>query len=239
MQIHWTKVKQIIEETNDIKTYLLDVPDDFTWEEGAFTHIGLKGFNEGEKPNRDLVRHMSICTLPAERTIGFTTRIRKERSEFKDRLEKHKVGDEIALFKTHCNVPLRRENRDVYLLSSGVGLATFRPLVLEYLNNPTDISRVHSLNIDSQEASLFNDIFTSSEAKRFTSQTVNNRPTYYNQVKELAKNTDGIFYIVGSDTFLKENITVLMEHGITKEQIMLDKRANQLPTFFSTTEKTI
>src|SRR5699024_12358956 len=89
-----------------------------TWEEGAFTHIGLKGFNEGEKPNRGLVRHMSICTLPAENTIGFTTRIRKERSEFKDTLDTHKVGDEIALFKTHCNVPLRRENKDVYLLSS-------------------------------------------------------------------------------------------------------------------------
>src|SRR5699024_12520582 len=103
----------------------LDVPENFTWEEGAFTHIGLKGFNEGEKPNRGFVRHMSMCTLPAENTIGFTTRIRKERSEFKDMLDNHKVGDEIALYKTHNNSTLRREDKDDYRLSYGFKYATF------------------------------------------------------------------------------------------------------------------
>lgn len=236
MQIYWTKINEIIEETDDIKTYLLDVPENFTWEEGAFTHIGLKGFNEGAQPNRNLVRHMSICTLPAEKTIGFTTRIRAERSEFKDNLDSHEVGDEVALFKIHCNVPLRRENKDIYLLSSGVGLATFRPLVLEYFDDPTNIGHVHSLNIESQKGFLFTDIFTSNEEKQFTSVVVDQRPTYYEEVKQLAENKEGIFYIVGSDSFLKENIAILLAAGINEEQIMLDKRVDQLAEFFSQTE---
>ena len=87
MQIHWTKINRVIQETPEVRTYMLDCPEGFTWEEGSHTHLGLEGFNAGEKPNKGLVRHMSISTLPDETSIGITTRIRKQRSEFKDILE--------------------------------------------------------------------------------------------------------------------------------------------------------
>ncbi|HLQ83244.1 MAG TPA: dihydropteridine reductase, partial [Pseudogracilibacillus sp.] len=32
MQIYWTNINKIIEETPEVKTYLLDCPEDFTWE---------------------------------------------------------------------------------------------------------------------------------------------------------------------------------------------------------------
>ncbi len=66
MQIYWTKINKIIEETPEVKTYLLDCPENFTWEEGSHTHFALEGFNAGDKPNRSLIRHMSISTLPYE-----------------------------------------------------------------------------------------------------------------------------------------------------------------------------
>src|SRR5690625_4457056 len=112
MQIYWTKINKIIEETTDIKTYLLNCPAGFTWEEGAHTHLALEGFNRGDKPNRGLVRHMSIMTLPHENSIGITTRIREQCSEFKTALKNVEVGAKVALFKTHCNVPLKRENKN-------------------------------------------------------------------------------------------------------------------------------
>src|SRR5699024_5349416 len=98
MQIHWTKINKIVDETPEVKTFYLDLPEDFTWEEGSFTHMGLKGFNEGDKPNRGLVRHMSICTIPEEKTIGITTRIKDQCSEYKAFLKEHQVGDEVAIF---------------------------------------------------------------------------------------------------------------------------------------------
>src|SRR5699024_9709375 len=109
---------------------------------------------------------------------------------------------------------------------------------LEYLDNPTDVNQVHSLNIDSSKAFLFEDIFEANEEKRFSSLFVDQRPTYYEAVAELAANKDGIFYVVGSDEFLKENIKLLLDKGIQQEQIMLDKRVDQLPAFFPTTETT-
>lgn len=232
MQLFWTKINQIIEETAEVKTYLLDRPEDFTWEEGAHTHFALKGFNTGEKPNRGLIRHMSISTLPHENSIGITTRIKEQCSEFKATLRELKIGDEVAIFKTNSNIPLKREEKNVYLLSSGVGLATFRPLVLDYFENADGVNKIHSLNVDSSKEFLFPTIFESESAKNFTTQFVDNRDDYYEHVKSLATDQDGRFYIVGSDEFLAQNIQLLREQGIQPEQIALDKRQNQLADFF-------
>lgn len=233
MQIYWLKINKIVNENSDVKTYYLDLPEDFTWEEGAHTHMAMKGFNEGNKPNRGLVRHMSICTLPHENSIGITTRIRDLCSEYKEVLRTMKVGDEVALFKTHSNVPLRREQKNVYLLSAGVGIATFRPLVLDYFKRSENIHHMHSLNIDSSREFLFPDLFTSTPEKNFVSEYVDDRNKYYERVKELAEDKEGIFYVVGSDEFLQENIDWLIKQGINPEQIMLDKREGQRAEFFT------
>lgn len=233
MQIYWTKINKIIDETPEVKTYLLDCPEDFTWEEGSHTHFALEGFNAGDKPNRALIRHMSISTLPHENSIGITTRIREQCSEFKTILRNLKVGNEVAIFKTHSNVPLKREDKNIYLLSSGVGLATFRPLVLDYFERADNVNQIHSLNIDSSNDFLFTNIFKSDPDKKFTSQFVDNRKDYYEEVKNLANDKDGLFYVVGSDEFLVQNIEVLREQGIKPEQIILDKREQQLPEFLS------
>lgn len=233
MQIYWTKINKIIEETSEVRTYLLDLPEGFTWQEGSHTHFALEGFNAGEKPNRGLIRHMSISTLPHENSIGITTRIREQCSEFKAALRNLEIGDEVAIFKTHSNVPLKREDKNVYLLSSGVGLATFRPLVLDYFERADQVNQIHSLNIDSSKDFLFTNVFESAPDKKFTSQFVDNRSDYYERVKKLAADKDGLFYVVGSDDFLMENIKLLREQGVKTEQIMLDKREQSLPDFLS------
>ncbi|KKK32990.1 bifunctional nitric oxide dioxygenase/dihydropteridine reductase 2 [Salinicoccus sediminis] len=231
MQIHWTKINEVIQETPEVRTYMLDCPDGFTWEEGSHTHLGLEGFNAGEKPNKGLVRHMSISTLPDETFIGITTRIRKQRSGFKDILEGLDAGSPVAVFKTHSNVPLKREDKNIYLLSAGVGLATFRPLVREYMNRPDEMGNLYSLNIDSSKDYLFTDIFESAPEKGFTSKFVDNRDEYYDQVRKLAEDKEGLFYVVGSDAFLTENIALLRGLDIKAEQIMLDKREHTVQEF--------
>ena len=233
MKIYWTKINRVIEETPEVKTYLLDCPEGFTWEEGAHVHLGLEGFNAGDKPNKSLVRHMSISTLPHENSIGITTRIREQCSEFKSILSNLDVGDQVAIFKTHSNIPLKRDNKNVYLLSSGVGLATFRSLVLVYFERADNVNHLHSLNIDSSNDFLFTELFESALDKKFTSRFVDSREDYYEEVKNLAEDKAGLFYIVGSDEFLGQNIEVLRHQGIRPEQIRLDKHEQQLPEFLS------
>lgn len=231
MQIYWTKINKIIDETPEVKTYILDCPEGFTWEEGSHTHFAMEGFNAGDKPNRSFVRHMSISTLPQENAIGITTRIKEQCSEFKSILRNLGIGSDVALFKTHSNVPLKRENKTVYLLSAGVGLATFRPLVLDYFDRAANVKHIHSLNIDSSTDYLFTDIFKTTPDKNFTAQYVDNRKEYYQEVQKLAADKDGLFYVVGSDEFLLQNIEFLRAQGIKPEQIKLDKHPKMLAEF--------
>lgn len=230
MQIHWTKIAGIIEENDEVRTYLLECPEAFTWESGSFTHVGLKGFNDGENPNRNLVRHMSISTIPSEDKIGFTTRIRENPSEFKAKLKTLDIGDEVAIFRTFLNIPMRRDYKNLYLLSQGVGIATFRPMVMDYLNDKSNINKVHSLNIDSSRNFLFKDTFL--EDAHFMSQFVDNRKEYYEQLEQFATDKNGVFYVVGSDEFILENIKTLEKYGVDKENIVLDKREDQVAQFF-------
>lgn len=232
MEIYWTKIKEIIIESKEVRTYQLECPPNFTWEAGAHVHLALKGFNEGEKPNRALIRHMSISTLPNEDCIGITTKIKENPSVFKKTLKKLSVGEEVALFKIHSNVALPNKNQKVYFFSSGVGIATFRPLVLNYLVNGAAITNLHSLSIESSNAFLFQELFQSQVTKNFQAEFVDNRRDYYERVNELALDQTGHYYIVGSDDFLKENIALLKGKGISEEQIYIDKREQKRQAFF-------
>ncbi|TCI39136.1 dihydropteridine reductase [Exiguobacterium sp. SH4S7] len=229
MQIYWTPIQRVVQEAPDTYTFQLELPDGFTWDEGAHTHFALEGFNKEDKPNRSLIRHMSISTLPREGAIGITTRIKRECSEFKSILRDMEIGEQVAIFKTHSNVPLKREGKNVYLLSAGVGLATFRPIVLDYLANGEGIPHLHSLNVDSSTDYLFRDVFASRDG--FTAEFVANRVDYYTAVETLATDRDGLFYLVGSDDFLHQTIDVLRRSGIMPEQIVLDKHDFQLEDF--------
>ncbi|TCI63076.1 ferredoxin--NADP reductase [Exiguobacterium sp. SH0S2] len=231
MQIYWTPIQRVVQEAPDTYTFQLELPDGFTWDEGAHTHFALEGFNKEDKPNRSLIRHMSISTLPREGAIGITTRIKRECSEFKSILRDMKIGEQVAIFKTHSNVPLKREGKNVYLLSAGVGLATFRPIVLDYLANGEGIPHLHSLNVDSSTDYLFRDVFASRDG--FTAEFVANRSDYYAAVETLAQDMEGLYYIVGSDDFLRETIAMLRERGINREQIVLDKHDFQLDEFLA------
>ena len=68
------KIIDINEEAQGTKTYYFEKPEGFFWEAGANIHVGLVGFDQGEKPNKEWVRHMSIITLPEENRIGITTK---------------------------------------------------------------------------------------------------------------------------------------------------------------------
>lgn len=95
------------------------------------------------------------------------------------------------------------------------------------------MNQIHSLNIDSTKDFLFPNIFESAPAKKFIAQFVDNRKDYYEEVKNLAADKEGLFYVVGSDEFLAQNIEILREQGIQPEQIMLDKHAQQRAEFLS------
>lgn len=227
---HKLKIVDIREEAEQTKTYLLEKPADFNWEEGSHTHIALNGYDDNELPDKSLVRHMSIMTLDTENRIGFTTRVPEIGSEYKRRLAKLNVGDELIIFKLGSRMRLRRENREIVLLSMGVGIATMRPLIVSYLNNQSDIPHLTNINVDSN--TIFQtelDLLTNSF---YTNYWTKSRVQFYQTLTEVMKNDNSIYYIVGSDTFLRTIIKKLKANNVSVEDIMIDKKDGILQLYY-------
>ena len=231
------KIIDIIEEAKDTKTFLLERPEEFSWREGAQTHVGIMGFDEGEKPNKSLVRHMSIMTLESEDIIGFTTRIPSERSEFKSRLADLKIGDEVVLFKYGSKIFLRRSNRPIILLSMGVGIATMRPLIKAYINDTNGIPYIININVDSSGEFVFRKELDELVNDNYTNYWVDSRKSFYDTLNQLPNPKEAIYYVVGSDLFIMNVVHNLRNKGISTNDIVIDKKEELVQKYFEHYEK--
>lgn len=226
------KIIDIIEEAKGTKTFLLEKPEEFNWDEGNHTHIGIVGFDEGEKPNKSLVRHMSIMSLPGENAVGITTRVPGSYSEFKNKLSELNKGDEVVLFKVGSRMSLRRCNRPIILLSMGVGIATMRPLILSYINDKSDIPYLVNVNVDSSGEFVYKN-----ELEKFTNDSYKNywldsRVDFYETLSSLADAKDAIYYVIGSDLFITDMIQRLRTKNINDSDIIIDKKDEKVIGFF-------
>lgn len=231
-QIYRIELLQIIKETIDTVTFIFSLPDDLLWDEGAHTHLALDKFNEEigwfDKKN---VRHFSIMTLPSEKYIGITTRLRPLCTEFKAELKKASVGDQFYLFKVGSRLTLKREGKPIILLSQGVGIASLRPVIKTFCDDSTNVPRVHHINVDSSKDYLFtNELKEFSKKSLFSYEYTQSRNEFYTAIKSLLTNKsselykEAYIYIIGSDEFLVNVRDYLLCLGISKYQMIIDKK---------------
>lgn len=229
---HKAKIIEIIDETKETKTYLLEKPEQFNWNEGSHTRFGLTWFEQGEKPNKSLFRHMSIMTLPNEGKVGFTTKVPGSSSEFKNKLSQLKIGDEIVFFKLGSRMRLRRCNKPIVLLSMGVGIATMRPLILSFVNDKTNIPFLVNVNVNSSGEFVYKnelDKFVNDDYKNYW---IDSRKDFYETLNQLTETNDVIYYIVGDQYFIKDIIQQLKSKNVNSTDIILDKREEIVHGYF-------
>lgn len=218
-------IEDIIDEGNGVNTFVLSAPNDFTWEEGSCMHVGLPGFDSNPQlPNKSLVHHMSIASLFYENKILFTTRFLENPSLFKEKLKTMNIGDTIKIFKISSHMKLRREDKNLILISMGLGMATIRPLLKAYLDDKSNIKSIKNLNINSSEKFVYKKEFDQIIDNDIQHYWYNNRKDFYNKLNDLTNDTDNIYYIVGTDKFLYDVINFLREKNVTDNSIVIDKK---------------
>lgn len=231
MEKYRLKITDIVDEVEGTRTYYMDMPQDFSWDEGSHAHIGLSGFDQGEMPVKEWVRHMSIMTLPDERKIGFTTRKRENCSEFKEKLFQSEIGDEIVVFKPGSRMSLRRENRPVILLSMGVGIATMRPLVLAYSKNSDGIPMMTNVNVDATGDFLYRKDLDHLACDCYINLWLDGRQKLHSYLENLNYEDRPVFYLVGSDPFIIDLIHRLRGKGVLQEDLVIDKKPEFISRF--------
>lgn len=220
-------IEDIREEANGTRSFYFNIPEGMTWKAGSDMHIAFPDFMDSEVIDKSLVRHMSLMTVPEEGRVGFTTRTPGSGSEYKKRLKSMKTGDEIVIFKLGNRIPLRREGKQIVLISMGVGAATIRPMILEWIKDSTDIPSIINLVVDKKDQFVFKKEWESTPKSNLTHMFCENRNSFYTNFESLQFDGDKIFYIVGSDIFLEDLIRLLKAKGVQPENIEIDKKPDK------------
>ncbi|WP_270568087.1 FAD-dependent oxidoreductase [Clostridium beijerinckii] len=231
MEKYTLKIIDIIDETDNTKTYFFEKPENLTWEPGSHTHIAHIGFDIGDQPRKEWVRHMSIITLPEENKIAITTRVPGSKSVFKNKLAELKIGDEVVFFKIGSRMGLRRINRPIILISMGVGIATMRPLILSFINDKTKIPYLSNINIDSSDKFVFKNQLDKLVDENYKNYWVNSRKEFYEILNKLMKAEDTIYYVVGSDAFIKDIVQRLRLNNVKIDDIVIDRKDEKKQKF--------
>lgn len=238
LEIHTLPIKRTVDEAPGVRTFLFDIPEGFTWKPGAHIHAAIPGFNEGDTPNRELVRHMSVSTLPEEDALGFTTRLDSSDSQFKRTISGYGPGDELAFFKCGSILGLPDDGRPVVLLSQGVGIASMRPLLVSYARRVGagelgGTPSVTSITVDAAPAGIFEDELSTLDARDLSIRRVAHRAEFNDAVRALPHPADSLFEVVGSDAFLRSAIALLRTLGVPDTSIVLDKKEAKRAPFFA------
>lgn len=224
IMIQSIELLDIIEEAENTFTYKFNIPEGTSWDAGTNAHLVATGSDTNYAPAPEFTRHMSICSLPEEGYIGFTTRAKEGGSTFKRNLRVSKVGDRLQLFKLMNRLPLHRDKKPVVLISMGVGIATMRPMILEYANDQSNIPQLININIDRAVTEIYQDEFIKLEIPNFENIYVNSRANLHKSIEETLHLEDAQYHIVGSDEFLMNIGAFLQQKGVSGENIKIDKK---------------
>ena len=224
-----TALQLIDKHINNQETYSFDFAalEPLTWKEGDSSALVVTIDSVGLEDSRKL----SYATVPEEKVVRFTTRIRHEASLFKKELKKLSVGDFVDVTLPEGNFGLRREGRPALLLSNGVGVATMRALVKAFDYDPSGIGLLTQINVDGS-GTIYKEEFESLllDNENFTSIYVAHRDQFYEAVDDATRQlmfgsgSMPYFYVVGSDSFI-EDVTLYLEgSGFESGDILNDKQ---------------
>lgn len=213
---------------HDAYTYSFDFIslEPYPWKEGDSTKLNLIKEVTGKCEKR----HFSVATLPDERIIRFTTRLREPISEYKEMLMSMREGDFAEVFKATGNFYLRRSNKPALLLSNGVGIATVRPMVMSFQKNTEGISQLTSLNVD-RSGKLFEDEFikVEDENEKFRSIYTSSRENFFIKLRSILETMkEADVYVVGSDAFVEGVRKFIKLEKLPFNRIFIDKPKAQV-----------
>lgn len=220
---HQLRLVNIIKHNEE--TYSLDFDNTAIpqWEAGDSSKIFLS-VNGSE-----VGKAFSYATLPDEGVIRFTTRIKAERSDYKEVLSQVNVGQTIEVTEPKGDFKLRRDERPIVLLSNGVGIAAIRSLVKDFEKDQKGIPELYQLNVDAT-GFIYEEEFKAIERRnigfrsRYTSGRKSFQPALKDCIIDLWNRSEArpYYYVVGSENFVRDTVNYLYEAGFTDEDVIMD-----------------
>lgn len=227
MKVFTAKIITVKKISAAMRTYTLEIPEGVSWEPGSHMRVGVDGCWDGHKVDYALSRPLSISTRTKDGVLEFSTKIDENPSLFKSLLSQKEAGDTLTIMDitNHVHLPF---GVPIVLLTMGVGMSSMHALIAEYLETE-GVTPIISLNVAKPDEHLMTQALVGNPRVKY--EWKSNRYAFQQAVARLLAKPDLVeaacFVVVGSDAFIRSTIESLLDAGVAKEHILLDKSAAQ------------
>ncbi len=226
MKFYEAKVKEIKQETSDSYSFIMEIPEGYTWKAGQHVLWKLHGYTvpEGDKDTRVF----TIASAPEDGFLMFTTRITELHSGFKDVLLKQlKPGDIMEVATPLGNFTLdAKDYEKTLIIAGGIGVTPIRSLLRDFMDHPVAGHEVTVLYSDDRGEFAFEDFWKELQEKvpSVKMNFITDRDQFTGKTDSFAKeNGNKAEYLVagspGMNTAFTERLTGL---GIEASNVKTD-----------------
>ena len=127
------------------------------------------------------------------------------------------------MFKIGNHLKNKNTQKNVVLISMGVGIATFRPFILEQQKDTTSDQFITNINIDRSGEFVYANELKTYAKPQLKNIFVTTRDELYKNIDICTSEANKTYYIVGSQAFNKDIGAYLTERNVAKSHIIFDK----------------
>lgn len=206
------KVIGIKKETPSVKTmqFVVDGGNP-SFIPGQFININFPEFGEEGKS-------YSISSSTDDKCISITVRAI---GEFSNKLSNLKIGDEVTASLPYGYFYTENSDRKLIMIAGGIGVAPFRSMIIDSLNNSKREIELHYSNqmheeiIFRQELDDLSKVNSNLSVKYYlTRQSKNNFINRRIDISDIPKSNDYDYLICGSIAFVRDFWRLIIKSGI-------------------------
>ena len=225
MKLYPAAISQIVKETSDTYSFILEIPDGYTWTAGQHALWRFQDYtvSPDEKPGRVF----TIASAPTDGFLMFTTRIAEPHSDFKDiLLNRVKPGDVMLVANALGSYTFHDTTARALVIAGGIGITPIRSLLKDMAARHDTSKKVTVLYSDDRGEFAYGPFWDEvrSTLPNVDLQLISNRDAFTDGANTYAKanGSDAEYLIAGSPGMNKAFAETLTGLGVAADRIVTD-----------------
>ncbi|XOV95156.1 MAG: FAD-binding oxidoreductase [Bacteroidota bacterium] len=215
-------IKEIEDVTHDVRRYVVDKPDGYTFTPGQATEVAIN-----EEKWKEEKRPFTFTSLPEDDHLEFVIKSYHDHKGVTNKLDQLKVGDELIIGDSWGAIHYKGPG---WFIAGGAGVTPFIAILKKLANDGAlDGNRLLFSNKTSKDV-IMEDQFKAWLGDKFISTLTDekkeghlNRMIDKDLLKELIKDTSVNFYVCGPDQMVKDISAQLESMGASPDGIVFEE----------------